>query len=395
MARINICMLTYSDFETDSRMLCYVGSLSSIGCHVDVVATRNSASEQTTSSVQLRIDALQTRSFKAKPRIAQLVRVVWFCLKAFCIITARELRRHYDVVHVHSVPEWLVLCTLVPKLRGSKIILDLHDLVPELYATKFSGRKHSIAYELLVVIEKFCISRSDHVIVANDLWLEKVRARSAPHRKCMVMLSVPDRTLFRRKTDPSQREPHIVLYPGSLSYHQGVDIAIKAIHRVRSRFPNLEVHIYGWGPEEQSLRQLVTELGVTEGVKFMGACSLFDIPRVMEGADIGIVPKRNCEFAGEAFSTKTLEFMAMGIPVVTARTKIDAHYFDECTVRFFEPGDDASLASALIDVVQSERLRRQLVENGRRFVESHDWKTNEGRYLELVASLIGRAGHGS
>lgn len=54
---------------------------------------------------------------------------------------------------------------------------------------------------------------------------------------------------------------------------------------------------------------------------------LREIAFVMANADLGVVPKRNDSFGGEAFSTKILEFMALGIPVVVADTKIDKCYF--------------------------------------------------------------------
>ena len=64
----------------------------------------------------------------------------------------------------------------------------------------------------------------------------------------------------------------------------------------------------------------------------------------MAEADLGIVPKRNDSFGDEAFSTKILEFMASGVPVVVSSTRVDRHYFNDKVVRFFPSGDIGRLA---------------------------------------------------
>ena len=61
---------------------------------------------------------------------------------------------------------------------------------------------------------------------------------------------------------------------------------------------------------------------------------------VIENADLGIVPKRSIGFGNEAFSTKILEFMAMGIPVIVPDTEVDTYYFDEKVAKFFRANDE-------------------------------------------------------
>ncbi len=107
----------------------------------------------------------------------------------------------------------------------------------------------------------------------------------------------------------------------------------------------------------------------------------------MANADIGIVPKRADSFGNEAYSTKIMEFMSQGVPVVVAKTKVDTFYFDDHLVRFFTPGDSKALAQAIIEVVQDEDLRSNLILAGLKYARQNSWEENKQAYFNLVDSL--------
>ena len=114
--------------------------------------------------------------------------------------------------------------------------------------------------------------------------------------------------------------------------------------------PGLELHIYGEGSAKPALEALAEELHLGDKVTFRPPLPIREIAVVMANADLGLVPKRDDPFGGEAFSTKILEFMALGIPLVVAATRIDRYYFDDSVVRFFRPEDEDDLARALVNV---------------------------------------------
>ena len=140
------------------------------------------------------------------------------------------------------------------------------------------------------------------------------------------------------------------MYPGSLNHHQGLDLAVEAVALVRAEYPDVELEIWGEGPEKAKLQQQVKDLGLEAYVRLHGPRPIREIAQVMANADLGVVPKRNDSFGGDAFSTKILEFMALGVPLVVADTRVDRFYFDDSLLRFFCAGDATDLARAILDV---------------------------------------------
>jgi glycosyltransferase involved in cell wall biosynthesis len=179
-----------------------------------------------------------------------------------------------------------------------------------------------------------------------------------------------------------------MVYPGSLNYHQGLDIAIRAFSLIAHKVPSAEFHIYGGGGEFDALKSLIAELGLNERIFLMGSFSIDHIRTVVENSDLGVVPKRKSLFGDEAFSTKILEFMSLGIPVIVPDTTIDTYYFNPKVVQFFHANDERSLADAMLGLINDPTLRENLVKNADEFMRSYTWQANKDIYLKLVDSLV-------
>jgi glycosyltransferase involved in cell wall biosynthesis len=195
--------------------------------------------------------------------------------------------------------------------------------------------------------------------------------------------------MFSRHEKTRTDGKFIILFPGSLQWHQGLDIAIKAFVHVKSEVANAEFHIYcGVGGDQQSeLRQLVKQLGLEKSVKFNSGVALDQMAQVIANADLGVVPKRADSFGNEAYSTKIMEFMSQGVPVVVSRTKIDSYYFEEGVVHFFESGNSKAMAKAMLDVIYNKDLRDSLVARGYEYAEQNGWKRKKKEYLDLIDLL--------
>ena len=112
-----------------------------------------------------------------------------------------------------------------------------------------------------------------------------------------------------------------------------------------------------------------------------------EIADVMANADLGVVPKRADSFGNEAYSTKIMEFMSLGVPVVASSTKIDRYYFDDSVLRFFESGNPDALAEAMLGVMRDDGQRQRMVNNASEYAARNSWETKKQEYLDLVDGL--------
>lgn len=381
-------MLTYNNYETDNRVRRYAEALVRRGDRVEVIALSGGdvplGMEEISGVTVYRI-AHRVRNERSKWTYAW--RLLRFFLAASLFLTRRHYRTRYDLIHVHNVPDFLVFAAWYPKWTGAKLILDIHDIVPEFFASKFEASLDSRYVRFLKKIEKASAAFVDHVIVSNHLWHEKLILRSVPKEKCSVFLNHVDPAVFYRRPRTRRDGRFIILFPGSFQWHQGLDIAIEAFALIKDKVRNAEFHLYGGGGVEADLVRLVTELGLDGKVRFCGSLPLDQIPDLIANADLGVVPKRADSFGDEAYSTKIMEFMSQGVPVVVARTKIDTFYFDDTVVRFFASGDVQAMADAMLAVIEGKALREALVAKGHEYVEQHSWDVRKNDYFELVDSL--------
>ncbi len=385
-----ICMLAYTTYECDNRVRRYAEALAKRGDSVDVIALSSPGFQGVPEQVLngVRIYRVQHREQNERNMWTYLFRQLGFLLRSSRKLISLHRQVHYDVVHVHNMPDFLVFASWYPKMNGAKIILDIHDLVPELFANKFSTRLRAAYVWFLKLTERISASFADHVIISNDLWFETVTARSIERKRCSVFINHVDDELFFRHERTRVDDRCIILFPGSLQWHQGLDIAINAFVEVRQEIPNAEFHIYaGSGGGGATLRRLAQQLGLEESVKFFEGVSLEEMAGIIANADLGVVPKRADSFGNEAYSTKIMEFMSQGVPVVVSRTKIDSFYFDEGVVHFFTSGDSAAMANAMLDVIRNPELRASLVLRGYAYSERHGWARKKKDYFDLVDSL--------
>src|SRR5665213_1871667 len=387
-SRKKICMVSHNSYETDNRVRRYAETLVSRGDQVDVIVLCHGdvplGAEEVGGVTAYRI---QHRIRDERTKWTYAWRLLRFFVASSIFLTRRHHRVRYDLIHVHNVPDFLVFAAWYPKLTGVKIILDIHDIVPELFGSKFNSDSGGGYVWLLKMVEKASAAFADHVIVSNHLWQEKLISRSVAKEKCSVILNHVDPALFYRRARTRNDGKFIIIFPGSFQWHQGLDIAIEAFALLKDRVPNAELHFYGGGATGDALVELTARLGLNGRVKFCGGTSLDRMADVIANADLGVVPKRADSFGNEAYSTKIMEFMSQGVPAVVSRTKIDSFYFDDKDVRFFTSGDVQAMASAMIEVIENAPLRESLIQRGHEYADHHNWGVKKAAYLELVDSL--------
>jgi glycosyltransferase involved in cell wall biosynthesis len=335
------------------------------------------------------VHRIQKRYRKSKQsRFTYIWPLVRFWLASSWELTRRQWQNSYDLVHVHNIPDFLVFAAWLPRLQGTAVLLDIHDIVPEFYGSKFGASPQSLVQIGLKWIELASARFATQVIVSNHLWLERFGDRTGTRHKCVVFINNVDGETFRSGMRTRNDDRLIILFPGGLQWHQGLDLALRAFQSVAVELPQSEFHIYGDGDMRPALVALVAALQLEHRVRFFAPLPTVQIAGIMANADLGVVPKRANSFGNEAYSTKIMEFMSLEVPVVVSRTKVDEYYFDDSVVRFFESGNVPALSAAMLAVLRNHADRREMVARALRYSQSHSWNSRKLAYLELVDRAI-------
>jgi glycosyltransferase involved in cell wall biosynthesis/peptidoglycan/xylan/chitin deacetylase (PgdA/CDA1 family) len=390
-----ICMVTYSHFLSDTRVMRYAEALAERGDHVDVVSLQGAGEMLPEETIgNLHVHRLQERVGRTgKSRFSYLLPVLRFLAVSSVWIARQHRRQRYDLLHIHNLPDFLMVAAIYPRLRGARTILDIHDVLPEFYGSKFGVNEASFGSRMLKWVERVSARLADHVIISNHLWLDKYSARTGTRGRCSVLVNNVDTKIFYPRLRTRNDGKLIVIFPGGLYWHQGLDIAIRAFQKVAAELAPAEFHIYGDGNTKEALVALTRELGLEDRVRFFDWIPVRQMAGIMANADLGVVPKRADSFGNEAYSTKIMEFMSLGIPVVVSSTKIDRYYFDDSVVRFFESGNVTALAEGMLELLRDRDLRERMAARASEYARHNSWASRQPEYLHLVDSLIAGKKH--
>ena len=287
------------------------------------------------------------------------------------------------------MPDYLVAAAAYPKLMGAKVLLDVHDLVPELYAAKFDVEETSAVIKLMKFVERRSVAFADHALAVHHPHLDALVRHGNPEQKFSVVMNAPDPRFFpRRSVAPSASDPFVLLYHGTISRRHGLENAVRAVEIARRTYDDIRLEIVGDGDNVERLSALVDELDLRDAVEIQrGLRPIEQLKPFFDRASVGIVPIVDNAFTCYMLPVKLLEYVALGIPVISSSTPTIRAYFDETMVSFFHAGDETDLAAKIVALRADPELRSRLVRQAGTFLERHSWERERGRYCDLVESL--------
>lgn len=385
-------VLLFSYYPSDVRPRRAAEALVNEGMRVEVICLRRSKEEpahETFNGVEITRLPLKRHRGGAAAYVALYSA---FLVGAFFVLAARSLARRFDVIHVHNMPDVLVFSALVPKLRGAKIVLDLHDPMPELMMTIFGLQANSVGVRLLKRLERWSGAFADTVFTVNLACKRILTSRSCPTDKVAVVMNTPDEAIFSFRAPGAvvgDADRFVLMYHGSILERNGLDLAVKALATVRPHIPGAELRIYGEPtPFLDGVMAGVRQQGLEDAVHYFGAQGPEDIAAAIDACDVGIIPNRRTIFTELNTPTRIFEYLSRGKPVITGRAAGVQDYFEEEALFFFELGDVDDLARTILHVYHHQPEIEKTVRHGQDVYLSHRWSDERERMITRIAELF-------
>jgi len=385
---VKVCMLAYATYYTDARIKAYVKSLEGRGIETDVIALKENDKTLCESTRYGRIYYL-TKKYQGKCSFKYIISYLWFFFNAFLKVSFLYIENKYDVIHVHNMPNFIILAAIIPKIFGAKIILDVHDLMTANYMTKFGADEGHILIRILKIEQIISAKFANHVICADHKQREKLIEYGIPAAKVTVMLNVANEEIFKPVVGKKDLNRLDIIYHGTIAERLGIDILLRAIAKIKNQIPTF-LSIYGDGDFLQHCLALKNELGLDRHVYFSQSFfSVEKVPEIVSTMDVGVVPYRRTLATDElGMSVKLMEYVYLQIPVIAPRLQIIRRYFEEDMLKFFEPDSVEDLARAIVELYENPEERENLVLNANKFIEKYNWKSQEKEYDRLLTTFM-------
>ena len=391
----NVCLLVQNHYDMDIRVRRKAEALVAAGYSVDVLALASSDS----SSATYELNGVNVYALSLSKKRGSLVRYAFeyfaFLFWAFWKLSVLMEKRRYKVVDVNTLPDFLIFAGLYAKLRGAKLLLDMHEITPEFYMSKYGKSEQSISIRVHKLIEWMSMKFADHVLTINEPINKLLQGRGLKASKSTVIMNAVDDALFASAvcTDAPEVEganaSFVMMYHGTLTHIYGLDISISAFGKVHQQMPGAEFWILGGGTEKKALEALVQKLGLNGKVKFIGNVLPQAVPQWLKRCDVGVLATRRDVFLDFSFSNKISEYIIMGKGVVASRLKAIRHYYSEDAFAFFEPNDADALSKQMVRVYGDSEFRAKLVAKAKQEYAPICWDVMKARYLNLMARLGG------
>jgi glycosyltransferase involved in cell wall biosynthesis len=292
------------------------------------------------------------------------------------------------------MPDILVLSALIPKALGAKVILDLHDPMPELMVTIFKLDGDSLSVRLLKRIEKWSIARANSVVTVNRTFKHLFSSRSCGLDKIEVVMNTPDSEIFPLRPPllalaKQVGDKHVIMYHGSLVERNGLDLAVDALARVKQVIPGAELRIYGdKTPFLERVMDTANSRGLRGAVRYLGPKCLEDLVHEIEDCDVGVIPNHRNSFTQINTPTRIFEYLALGKPVIAPRTQGVQDYFTDDSMIFFEAGDAEDMAKSIEYAFYHPAQVTETVRRGQAVYRTHLWQKERARLIGVVAGLL-------
>ena len=301
-------------------------------------------------------------------------------------------RRRFDAVHACNPPDILFLPVVWMKARRTRFVFDHHDLVPELFQSRFGeGKRWLLAGSRWA--ERMTFFLADGVISTNESYRRAAIDRGGMNPDdVQVVRSAPDLRRFDAAVpNPARKrgKPLMAAYLGVMAPQDGVDYALRALATLRAERDDFHAVFVGGGDALDDLRILSADLGLDDCVEFTGRVSDEELAEVLATADVGLAPDPLNPLNDVSTMNKIMEYMALEVPIVSFDL-VEARVSAGDAAVYATPNDEAEFAALLGSLFDDPGRRAEMVQIGLARVSGElSWDVSATNLVGFYDRLLG------
>ncbi|MDQ4035141.1 MAG: glycosyltransferase [Chloroflexota bacterium] len=387
---MHIVMVVYEVYARDARVRRHSRALVQAGHAVTVLAVGGAGAEGAALADGVELMSVVPAKYRGDRKGTYVLAYAMFFARVFSVIFRSTLRRPPDAVYVNNPPDALVFAAWPARVRGAKIILDVHDQTSELYAAKF-GQASGLGSRVIELVERISYRFADALVTVADAYRARIQRIVGNDMTVATVWNVPDvddwLTIGAARLDRSVGEKPLRLgHHGTIVERFGIDRAVDAVDMLHQRGFPVTLDILGDGDFADAVERRIAQGRLQSVVRFdRRSFDHADLIEFTERIDIGIAPYRPSEFIGHSLPTKLLEYCALGIPTIVTETEMIRDYLSD-GVRLVRTGSPEELVDAITELADPVR-RTMLREAGLGIARRYGWAQQRNNLLGLVAHV--------
>jgi glycosyltransferase involved in cell wall biosynthesis len=307
------------------------------------------------------------------------------------LITILRRKRRFDIIYRrHNLfnSEYLLA-----KLFRIPSVREVNGIVADEARITRSGDRVSLW--IIDRIERFNISKADKMIVVTPKLKELLHSEyGIKSDRITVVQNGANTDLFKpmdvikvRDELNLRQDCSYICFVGILVQWQGIEYVIRSMPLVLGECPQTQLIIVGDGQMKQELMSLADQVGVLNNMIFTGMVPYQKVPLYVNASDVCVAPKVGLRSGYSPL--KLCEYMACGKPVVASRASGLEILEDSQGGILVEPGNSLELGTAITRLLQDKELRKQMGENGRRYVlQNLSWESVARKVAEVLSDAM-------
>ncbi|WP_067800691.1 glycosyltransferase family 4 protein [Actinomadura formosensis] len=309
--------------------------------------------------------------------------------EAFSGWVADHLRPHWDTLEIcHVRDPWSALPAVADGRRHT-VVYEVNGL-PSIEMSHTWPWAAPSTLGKIRELERFCLERSDAVVVPSRVIGAAVRERGVPRDRIHL---VPNGADVPGETErPADAPKRYVVYVGAMQPWQGLDVLMRAFARLAD-LTDLRLVICASVPERRAkpVRRLAERLGVAERIDWRFTLPHHEVAAWLAHAEVSVAPLTGCarNLDQGCAPLKVIESMAAGVPVVASDLPAVRELMADGEHGRLVPADrPAELARAVRILLEYPREAAAMGRRGREHIEqSLTWARSRARLAEVYRTL--------
>jgi len=370
----------------------YVNALNSIGLNCIVICSKKKNEryfEEWNGNLIYRVPISKKRaSF-----FFTFLEYILFTWISTSLLIYLGIKYRFEIIHVHTLPDFLVFAAFWNRIFGTKVILDLHEIFPELYIARTGASAESFKAKLLKFAEKMSIKFATTLITihepAREIFIS--RNKGIENKISVVMNSVDPAEFADCKLMPTDK--FVIIYNGTVVKLLNLTMIVEALAFLKNKMPPedfspIVFRIYGDGPALGEILGLAEKLGLKDKVEYMGYLAPDAMRREVLKSNVLILPPLKNIYSDLFYTIKLIETIYLKIPVIATRLNTYKRYYREESIFYFDSGNIEELSERILSVISDKQLALKKTENALSDYNKIGWDVMKERYLKIVKGLL-------